>query len=775
MRNALAVVTLALGIGACTAIFSFVNPLLLHPFTYPRADRLVTIQERDPKGNPAYLLSYPAYRDWTTQTRVLPTIAAFDVGFFFLTGVDDPEQVAGALVTPNLFRTLGVRPALGRDFREGEERVVVLTDACWKHRFGRDPNILGRSIALDWARTPEVERYTVIGVMPPKFWMYYSGFEVFVPLGHSAIREDRRARSLIAIGRLADGATMSQTQGALAAIPTEKDWGVIVQGWERTVTEPLRSELLVLAGGAGLLLLIASANVAGLLLVRAQARRREIAIRAALGASPWRLVALFVRESLWLGLAAALLGILLAWWGVRVILAIRQANLYVMQLSPGLDRIAIDPAALSFAVGAALIACLLAGIVPAMQARKVDVTNALKDTGSAESHRGRKVLVAAEVALSVTLLAGAGLLIKTLQRIHAIDLGYRPDHTLAMRLPVPKTQAADAARTEAYYRDVLVRLAALPQVREAALGEQLPDSADTLPSSGRGPQDFGIAGRADPIRARYNIVTPSYFSTLGIPLLRGRYLNQQDQRRVVISESMARRGWPAGDPVGQNVNLREESLEIVGVVADTRNLLINAHGDRFFAATVVVYRPVRDLPPPAQYFLAVRTSANPLSVARSVREVVRDLGGVVAEMDTMDRFVQNATWQNEQAAGLVGAFAALALILSAVGLYGVIAYAVARRTREIGIRVAVGARRKDVIALVLIETGGPVLVGVIAGIAAALAMGRLLGSLLYRVAPGDPAVLAMTAAAMCVAALAACSIPMLRALRVDPMIALRCD
>jgi predicted permease len=770
MRSALAAATLALGVGACTAIFSFVNPLLLHPFTYPQADRLVLIQQRDPKGNPSLGLSYPVYRDWTTQTRTLPDLAAFDVGFFFLTGVDEPEQVAGALVTSNLFRTLGVAPALGREFRDGEEGVVILTDACWKRRFGADPNILGRSIALDWARTPEVERYTVIGVMPPKFWMYYSGFEVFVPVA-------RNARTLIgaAIGRLGDGVTLEQAQSALAAIPAEKEWSVLVRPWERTVTAPLRSELLVLAAGAALLLLIASANVAGLLLVRAQARRREFAIRAALGARPWRLAALFLRESLSLGVAAAILGIPLAWAGVRLILALRPADLYVMQLSPGLDRIGIDSAALAFAVSAALLACLMAGILPALQARKVDVITALKDAGPVDSHRGRKLLVAAEVALSVMLLAGAGLLIKTLQRIHAVDLGYHPGHVVALRLPVPKGQAADSERTASYYRDVLARLASLPQVRDVALGEQLPDSADTLPSSGRGPQDFVIAGRPDSVRSRYNIVSPGYFSTLGIPLLRGRYLQEQDQRRVVVSDSMARRAWPASDPVGQQIDLRGQALEVVGVVGDVQNLLTHPEGDLFLARQIVVYRPRRDVPAPAQYFLAVRTSGNPLSVMRSIRETVRDLGGVVAEMDTMDRFVQNATWQNEQAAGLVGAFAALALLLSAVGLYGVISFAVARRTREIGIRVAVGARRKDVAGLVLIETAGPVFTGVIAGIAAALAMRRWLGSLLYGVAPGDPSVLAITTLAMCAAALGACAIPLIRALRVDPMVALRCD
>jgi predicted permease len=775
MHSGLAVMTLALGIGASTAIFSLVNPLLLHPFTYPRADQLVLVHERDPKGNPSLAVSYPTFRDWSASTA-FSGLAAFDIGFFFLTGVEEPEQVAGALVTPHLFRTLGVAPALGRDFQDGEEGVVVLTDACWKRRFGSDPNILGRTIALDWARTPEVERYTVIGVMPPRFWMYYSGFEVFVPLHRSAIREDRKARMLMAIGRLAGGVTLEQAQSALSAIPAEKDWSVLVRPWERTVTAPLRSELLVLSAGAALLLLIASANVAGLLLVRAQARRRETAIRAALGASPWRLAGLFLRESLWLGLASAVLGIVLAWWGVWTILAMRPVDLYVMQLSPGLDRIGVDPGALLFAACAALLACLLAGAVPALQARNVNLTKAFKDTGSAESQRARKLLVAAEVALSVMLLAGAGLLIKTLQRIREVDLGFRPDHILAMRLPIPKAQAADTAHTASYFQEAVARIAALPQVRAAALGERLPTdgSGDVLPTSGRGPGDFQIAGRPERIRAAQDIVMPSYFATLGIPLLRGRYLTDEDEHRVVINASMARRWWPADDAVGQIIRDRDLTLEIVGVVADTQSMRTDLRGVHFADHQApLIYRPMRDSPAATQYFLAVRTASDPLALARAVRQVIGNLGGVVAEMDTMDRFVQNATWQNEQAAGLVGTFAALALLLSGIGLYGVISFAVARRTWEIGVRVALGARRRNVIGLVMMETFAPVLAGLAAGMAAAVAFNRLFASLLYHVAPSDPAVFAGVAAATAMAALLACWIPLRRALAVDPMAALR--
>jgi predicted permease len=777
MRNALAVITLALGVGASTAIFSFVNPLLLHPLNYPNAERLVVITERDSNGR-ASSASYPAYRDWRTQTSAFSEVGAFDIGFFFLTGIEEAEQVAGALVTPSLFQTLGVAPALGRSFREAEEGVVILSDACWRRRFGGDPNILGKSIALDWARTPEVERYTVIGVMPPKFWMYYRGFEVFVPLGRSSIREDRRARGLIVVGRRSPGVGNEQAQSALASLPVEKDWGVQVQSWSRAVTEPLRTELLVLSGGAALLLLIAAANVAGLLLVRAQVRRREIAIRVALGAKPWRLVAMFLRESLWLGSAAAALGVVFAWCGVHLTLVWRPADLYIMQLSPGLDRIAVDASSLGFAAGAGFFACLLAGLLPALQSRTVDMNKALKDAGSPQSQRTRQFLVTAEVALSVMLLAGAGLMIKTMQRIRELDLGFRPDHLLVMRLPVPRGQASDAVRTGSYFRDVLDRTSELPEVHAAALGEQLPagGSGDTLPSTGRGPGNFEIPGRPDAIRARINVISPGYLAALGIPLLRGRYLTGQDERKIVISASMAERGWPGGDPIGQTMQRGGQSFEVVGVVANTRNVSANSSGV-FFGDNrgAVVYEPIRDATPLAQFFLAVRTTTDPLAASRAVRQVVQDMGGVIAEMDSMDRSLENATWRNEQAAGLLTAFAALAVVLSSVGLYSVISFAVAQRTREIGIRMAIGARPGDVMKVVLVEGGRPVVAGLILGLAGALGMGRLLFSLLYRVAPSDPFVLMAVVLAVSLASLAALAVPVHRALLVDPLIALRTE
>ena len=767
-RIVAAVVTMAIGIGASTAIFSLIRPTLLHPFTFSRADELVMVDERDPQGR-ATPVSYPDFRDWSLQASALREMAAFDIGFFELTGVDSPEEIPGALVTTNFFHMLGAAPALGRDFRPGEERSVILTDAAWKKRFGGDPNILSRNIALDFARTKEIERYTVIGVMPPNFWMYYGNFEVFVPLESGFIREDRQARGLIAIGRRAPGVSVEQAQAALSAVRLETGWSVRVRSWEQAATQPVRPELLLLAAAAGLLLLIASANVAGLLLVRAQARRREMAIRAALGASQWRLTRLLLGESLRVALAAAILGGALAWWGVKAMMAVLPPDIEQTRLLPGLDRVAVDPAALIFAGIAALVACMFAGLVSAWQARVT--SNPGHHADSPESQRGRKTLVTIEVALSVMLLAGAGLLIKTLDRIGAIDLGFRPEKLLILRVPQPRGEVSAS-----YYAELAGRVAALPGVRSEALYSSL---------TGRAREELEIPGRPEKFAANEMVVQPGYFETFGIALLRGRDFEDRGRagageaviNPVVINQTLARRYWtPEGssgaeDPVGRSIRLDGETLEVIGVVADTRPLV-------FRDPEPMVYRPLRaggshsDL---RAGQMAVRTAGDPLALARAVTGVVRDLGGVVAEVGTMEHFVENNTWQQEQAAGMLEWFAAIALILSTAGLYGVISFAVARRTREIGIRVAIGAPRRHVIGLVLRESLQPVMVGLVIGLAAALALSRFVAGLLYQVEPADPWVFASVAAIVAGAALGSCGLPLRRALRVDPVVALRSE
>ena len=408
-RNLLAASTLALGVGACTAIFSFVHPLLLNPFNYPSPNELVTVETRGPQGArlPTTLADFQA---WKNEARAFTDLAAFDVGFFFLNNADEPEQIPGALVTTNLLKLLGVEPALGRDFADHEDRTVILTDAAWRRHFAADPNILGRSIALDFARTTEVERYTVIGVLPPNFWMFYAGFEVFVPL------DQKSARNLNVVGRTTH--SIAQAQSALQAIPIEKDATPLVRNWQETSAQPVRPALLALAAASILLLLIASVNVTSLLLARANARRREIAIRTALGATPLRILKLLLAESLQLALIAAATGALSAKVLVTLLIKTIPPDLNSARLLPGLDRVSVDPAALAFAALIAIAACIAAQILPAVELRNIDLVTNLKNFAPARAPR--KFLVTAEVALSVVLLASAGLLLKTMEHIQNI-------------------------------------------------------------------------------------------------------------------------------------------------------------------------------------------------------------------------------------------------------------------------------------------------------------------------------------------------------------------
>lgn len=740
-RNLLAAATLGLGVAACTAIFSFVHPLLLNPFTYPKSSELVTIEARDPKGNqlPASLQDF---RAWEHETRAFQSIAAFDIGFFFLTNAAEPEQIAGALVTPNLFRLLGVSAALGRDFAPNEDRTVILTDAAWKWHFAADPNILGRTIALDFARTPEVERYTVVGVLPPNFWMYYAGFEVFVPM------QEKNARNLYVIGRRAGGVNTAQAQSALRAIPIEKDKSVLVRSWQDTVAQPVRSALLALAAASILLLLIASVNVASLLLSRATARRREIAIRTALGATPSRILRLLLGESLQLALIAAIAGALLAKVLVTFLIKTIPPDLNSARLLPGLDRVNVDSFALAFAALVAILACAAAQILPSIELRNIDLVAGLRDASASRSPLARKILVTAEVALSVVLLASAGLLVKTMIRIQNIDLGFRPENILVLRLPIPRGDPNAEARLNACYEAI----AALPGVRSAAFTSQ-------QPLTGQRPHNFGEFSAND------RIVSPNYFATLAIPLKRGRFFTDADHHRAVINEAMARRYWPNEDPVGRTISLENESLEIVGIAADTRSRLFEKEGP-------MVYRSNRDAPAGQ---IAIRTAVDPLSLARAVRDAVDRQGGAVAEISTMEDFIKNDSWQHEQTAALTTLFAALAFLLATVGLYGVISFAVARRRKEIGIRVALGARPGDVIGLVLKESMMPVGVGLAAGLVMALALNQSLKSLFYEVAPADPMILTGVALSILIATLAASYIPTRRALSVDPATTLHAE
>ncbi len=721
-RNLLPAFTLVLGVAACTAIFSFVHPLLLDPFSYPHPDELVTIETRDPKGTPLPT----TLADFESWQKALSSIAAFDIGFFFLNNADQPEQIPGALVTTNLFRLLGVTPVLGRDFAPNEDRTVILTDAAWRRHFAADPAILGRSIALDFARTTEVERYTVIGVLPKNFWMYYAGFEAFVPL------DQKSAKNLNVIARLSRVGPRPALRNA-----QEKDSIPLVRNWQDTASQPIRPALITLAAASILLLLIASVNVTSLLSARANARRREIAIRAALGATPARILKLLLGESLQLALIAAATGALLAKALVTILIKTIPPDLSSARLLPGLDRVSVDLPALAFAVLIATAACIAAQILPAIELRHIDLVSALKNATTARAPR--KILVTAEVAFSVVLLASAGLLLKTMANIQNIDLGFQPKNVLVLRLPIPKGQQNAPALLTACYDAI----SALPGVQSAALTSSQPLT--------------GASGT--------RIVSPNYFATLGIALKRGRLFTSTDHHRAIINEAFARRNYPTDDPIGRSITLDNEQLEIIGIAADTRSRLFEKEGP-------IVYRSTADAPA-AQ--ITIRTSVDPLQLAKAVRTAVAAQGGTVAEINTMENFIRNDSWQHQQTATLTTLFAALAFLLATVGLYGVISFAVARRRKEIGIRIALGASRPSVIALVLRESLTPVSLGLALGLTLSLALNQFLKTLFYEVAPADPLILTAVASAIAIATLTASYIPTRRALNVDPAITLRTE
>ena len=561
--------------------------------------------------------------------------------------------------------------------------------------------------------------------------MYYAGFEVFVPL------QEKNARNLYVIGRRAGGVNIAQAQSALQAIAIEKDKSVLVRSWQDTAALPVRSALLALAAASILLLLIASVNVTTLLLSRAAARRREIAIRTALGATPSRILRLLLGESLQLALIAAAAGALLAKALVTLLIKTIPPDLNSARMLPGLDRVNVDWSALAFAALIATFACIGAQILPSFELRNIDLVAGLKDAAASRSPLARKILVTAEVALSVVLLSAAGLLLKTMANIQNIDLGFQTKNILVLRLPVPRGDPHAASRLNAFYDAI----AALPGVQSAALTSSQPLT--------------GHAGN--------RAVSPSYFATLGIALKRGRFFTEADRHRVVINEALVRRDYPTEDPIGRRMTLEGQQWEIVGVAADTRSRLFEKEGP-------TVYQSNRDVPAGQ---IAIRTTVDPLTLARAVRATVEAQGGTVAEISTMESFVKNDSWQHEQTATLTTLFAALAFLLATVGLYGVISFAVARRRKEIGIRMALGARPADVIGLVFRESITPVGIGLTLGLVMAVAVNQSLKSLFYEVAPADPAILTAVVVSILIATVAASYIPARKALAVDPATALR--
>jgi putative ABC transport system permease protein len=795
----IAVTTLALGIGANTAIFSVVNAVLLRPLPFAEPDRLVYIWQTHPLGKRLGIEQLPTsnadFLDWQEQSNLFEGMSMLDSWGGNLTGGDAPEHIDGARVSVNLLSLLRARPLLGRDFtaeeaEPGKNRAVMLSHGLWQRRYGGDLNVVGQQIQIDG------QVFTIQGVMGPDFvfpknvglpdYFSFDRTDVWLPIALTEEqRKNRGSHHLGVVARLKPGVTLAQAQSQMAAIsknieqqnPEEaKDWGATVNLVHEQVVGSSRKAILILLGAVGFVLLIACANVASLLLARATSRQREIAIRTALGAGRLRIMRQLLTESILLSLAGGTLGVLLASWSVKLLLTRSPGRL------PRLTEIRIDTRVLLFTFAVSVLTGMLFGLVPALQASKTDLNESLKESGrSAMGGRGRQrarsMLVIVEVALSLVLLVGAGLLIKSFVRLQNVNPGFAPDHLLTVNLALPQTKYKDDAQIAQFFKQVVERVHALPGVEAAA-------AISHLPLSGQEElDDFTIEGRPSPIDASQiqtadlRAITPDYFRAMKIPLLNGRSFSEQDRAdtpySIIIDEPFARRFFPGEDPVGKRLGEQGARTDhgfatIVGVVGGVKHtdLKTEARPTMYLVAAQSTW----------QYMtLVIRSANDPAALAPLVRREVWavDKDQPLSEITTMDQLFAKAVAPQRFNMLLVGLFATLALTLAAIGIYGVIAYSVTQRAQEMGVRLALGASSRDILALVIGQAMRTALLGVGLGMVAAFALTRVMSSLLFEVSATDPLVFTGLSVLLTGVALIASYIPARRATRVDPLVALR--
>jgi predicted permease len=781
-----AIATLALGIGANSAIFSVINAVLLRPLPFPEPERLVMVSQTW-KGEPA-VYSPQNFLDVAATAGAFESLAAMDGSGVTLTSGGAPARIEGAAVSAAFFDVLRSRPVLGRGFLAGENepgrnKVVVLGHALWRQRFGADPALVGRTVHL--SRDPHV----VVGIAPPGF-SFPEGTELWTPMKYDAVfrSHSRGAWYLTVIGRLKDGVTPEGARGEVAAIADrlarvypEHNEGVggTVRPLHRALVGPSRTALLVLLGAVGLVLLIACVNVANLLLARMAARGSEMAVRTALGAGRARLVRQMLTESVVLAALGGIAGVLLAAASLGWLLALQPEGV------PRLGEVRIDRPVLAFAAALSLLTGLLFGVFPALQASARPSAQALREGGrgllAGASARLRSGLVVAQIALAVVLLAGAGLLVRSFDRLRRVDPGFRPEQALTFRLSLPDTAYAEESRRAAFFDDLLIRLQALPGVRSAGavMGIPLGGLSFTL--------SFEVEGRppvppAQQPSMQVRVASPGYFAAMGIPVLRGRGLEPGDVATsrpvVVLSAAAVRRYFPGEDPLGKRLVIgwrRPEGLpraggEVVGVVGDVREEgLDQEHQPE-------VYIPHAQLPVGAMD-VVLRTAVEPMTLLRPVQGVVGRLDPElpVARLQTLDAIVARSVSEPRFYTLLLAAFAAMAVSLAALGIFGVMSYAVTQRSREIGVRVALGAHPRDVMGMVLGHALRLTVAGVAGGLLAALACSKVIASLLFELSPTDPPTLAGVGLALTAVALLASYLPARRATKVDPLTALRSE
>jgi putative ABC transport system permease protein len=790
--TAVAVLTLALGIGANSAIFSFVDAVLLRPLPYHHPDRIMLVWEKPPGGG-RNVISALNFLDWKTGNSVFEPLVATTGSSMTLSGVEEPVLLRGARVSAGYFDIFQIKPALGRTFapdedEPGKEHVVVLSHKLWTTTFGADAGIIGRSLTLDG------EPYTVIGVMP-QGTAFDRGFsQMWRPLAFKASERTRNFHWMQALGRLKPGVTIEQARAQMDAIgaristdypDSNKGWGVTIERYADVLVGPqLRSSLYVLLGAVGMLLLIGCVNLANLTLARGTSREREVAVRAALGAGRWRLLRQFLTENVLLSTTGGALGLLVGYAmmnGLRLIVPPftlpRDAN------------VTMDPRVLAFALALSLATGVIFGLAPALQATKPDLSGAMKEGGrgsSADSGRRRlrSTLVVVEVALSFMLLVGAGLLVRSFFQMMRVDTGFDSTNVITAGLPIASSKFPEPDQLNAYLRQIVARVDALPGVREAAV-------TNTVPMRGWGNgMPFLIAGRpvvdrANRSGAGFKQVGASYFHTIGMKLVKGRGFSDRDVKGsspvMVINQTMASRFFAGQEPIGQRILVQEIvpgrpalgpeiPWEIVGVVADEKTGSLDGN------AQAGMYVPIEQSPS-TFVSLVVRANIDPTSLQRALGQAVHEVNKdqPLSDVLTLEQIKDESSASNRLRTMLLGVFATFALLLAAIGIYGVISYTVVQRTHEIGIRAALGANASTLLRLILSHGMTLAALGLAFGFAASLMLARVLGTLLFGVTPRDPLTLGAAAIVLTGVAFLACYLPARRAAALDPLIALRCE
>jgi putative ABC transport system permease protein len=788
--TAVAALTLALGVGANTAIFSVVEAVLLRELPYRHAERAVVIWEHNRAGSRPRGPASPAnFLDWREQSKAFEEMAGFFDDRYNLTGAGEPEEVPSQVATPNLFALLGAEAALGRTFtpedtKAGQDDVAVISHGLWQRRFGGSPDVIGRAVTLDG------ESMTVIGVMPPDFKWFIKEMsrtgkpaEVWLPWSLTEQHRVRRGRYISVAGRLAPGATIEQARAEMEAIAgrleTEhadfnKGWTVRLVPLREQLAGEIKPALLVLLGAVGFVLLIACVNVANLLLARAAGRYKEIAIRAAMGAGRRRIVRQLLTESVLLALLGGALGLLLSYWCVEALVALSPANLV------DATQVGVNLRVLGFTLIVSLLTGLVFGLAPALEASRLSLTESLKESsrGNVGGRRGRRLrdaLVVAEVGLALVLLVGAGLMVRSFMRLQAVNPGFDPANLLTMRVLLPQSKYQEDTQMVNFFRRAATEMRALPGVRSASAVSALP-FADLGAAT-----NFSIEGRPEPRPGeRYGtdvrVVDEEYFRAMNIPVIAGRTFTEheatENRRVAVVNEAMARVYFPGENPVGKRilVNMTDPIVptEIIGVVGDARYEKLEGE-----------LRPMVYWTPPQLTYnsmtFVIRTSGEPEAMAAAARRVIQaiDKDQPVADVRTMESWLSESVSRARFGTLLLSGFAGLALLLAAVGVYGVMSYSVAQRQNEIGVRMALGAQARDVLRLVIRQGLAPVLAGVGLGLIGAFALTRVLSSLLYGVSATDPLTFASIALLLTGVSCAACYFPARRATRVDPLNALR--